>query len=302
MIYMADEKLKNTNLNYIKNKFLAYFIAARIPTILVTIAFFLLGEWYAINNILLNKTILMIVFFILVEFVLGLTNFAFDKKIDIFSRKQTMWVHNYISFKEMIISSFIFSIVAILILWYYFDLTILFIGIILILLSIFYSLPPIRLKTKPPLDNISNMFFIGTLPFILGWISTLQQLDFNAIFYGLIFGIPVIAHYLILSTQDIKTDKEFGIKTTSVLLGHRWSVNISVILWFFLIVISIFAFQLDISTISFIIVFPLLVLMCIKYQKTNDFYLRQKIINLLLTISTFIWIFFIYICLLYLNL
>jgi len=296
-----DKNQKYSNLIYIKRKFLAYLVAARIPTIIITIAFFLLGEWYAIKNILINQAILMIIFLILVQFILGLTNFTFDKKIDIFARKHTIWVFKYISSKEMLISSLIFSLIGLSILWYYFDLVVLLTGVILIIITVFYSLPPIRFKTKPPMDSISNMLFMGSLPFILGWLSTGVKLNYDTIVFGLIMGIPVIAHYLILSCQDIKTDEEFGIKTSSVMLGYNWSINISLFLWIVLIVISIFTFRFDISTISFLIVLPILTLMWIKYRITNDYKLRQKNINFLLTISTLLWLSFIYLYLLFLT-
>ncbi len=162
-----DKKIKNPRLNYLKRKFFAYLVASRSPTIVVSIAFLLLGEWWAIKDLLLHPTLIMMFFIILTEFISGFTNFAFDKKLDIFARKHTVWVFKYISAKEMLVASIICSFIGLSILWYYFNFTTFITGLILVVITVFYSAPPIRFKTKPLLDMISNMLIFGSLPFIL---------------------------------------------------------------------------------------------------------------------------------------
>ena len=75
----ADKNIKNLRLNYVKRKIVAYLFASRIPTIPITISFFLLGEWWAIKEFLLYPTLIMMFFLILAEFISGFTNFLFDK-------------------------------------------------------------------------------------------------------------------------------------------------------------------------------------------------------------------------------
>lgn len=283
------EDQKISSLNYLKRKFLAYLVASRSPTIIITVAFLLLGEWLAVKSILLYPTIIMILFLILVEFINGFTNFTFDKTIDIFARKHTIWVFKYISTKEMLAVSALFSIIGLIILWYYFTILITLTGAILIILTILYAAPPIRLKTKPPLDIITNMLILGSLQFILGGMITGLKININFIILALIVGISVVVNNLLISWQDIKTDQELGIKTSCVVLGYNWTIATGIILWVIMIFLSYYYVQLDITTISFLIVLPVLTILWIRHKKLVDYSLRQKNVNLFLSIATTLW-------------
>jgi len=289
-----NRNYKNNIPFYIKRKFLAYLVVSRSPTALITIAFLLLGEWYAIRQILFHETILMIIFLILAEFVSGLTNSFFDKKLDIFARKDTLWVFKYISPKEMLLTATICSIVGLFILWYYFNFTIFIMGLILIIILFIYSAPPIRLKTKAPMDVITNMLSYGSIPFILGWLITGNNFSLNVLVSGIIVGISAVSYNLIISWCDIKTDAKFGIKTTFVRLNYDWTINVSIILWIILLIFSTIIFYFDITTISFIIVFPVLIILWLEYLNKKDYNIRLKIINFYLWVSWSLWLCFIY--------
>ena len=291
-----DKDIKSPRLTYLKRKFLAYLVASRIPTVPIIISFFLLGEWWAIKDILFYPTIIMMLFLILIEFVSGFTNFLFDKKIDIFARKYTVWIFKYISDKEMLAASFICSFIGLFILWYYFYYTTFIIGLILVAVTFFYSAPPVRFKTKPLVDMLSNMFIFGSIPFILGWLTSGTKLSLNVLLISLIMGIPVISYTLIISWCDIKTDSEFGIKTTSVILGYNWTINLAIILWILLLFLCFFTFYLDLITFSFLAVFPILIILWIRHIniKIKDMGLRQKNIYLFLPISTKLWPLFVF--------
>jgi 4-hydroxybenzoate polyprenyltransferase len=85
------------------------------------------------------------------------------------------------------------------------------------LLAIQYSAPPLRFKTKPLLDSVSNGLYIlpaviaytavagelpPTLAIVAGWLWTMGMHTFSAI-------------------PDIEPDREAGIKTTATVLGKR---------------------------------------------------------------------------------
>ena len=88
--------------------------------------------------------------------------------------------------------------------------------------SVLYSVPPVRLKTRPPFDAIINgigVFFIfstgvaiagGGLPDVISgayW--------FSAIGAGF---------HILLAAPDIDADRKAGLKTTAMYLGRRGSV------------------------------------------------------------------------------
>lgn len=286
-------------LTHIKKKILAYLVASRFVNILNMIAFMFLGIWYAVGYFPVYSTLILIFFIAMVQFT-HLTNMVFDKKLDIFARKHTIWVFKYISSEEMSLMSVLSFFIGIFVLLFI-NISVFLFGFILMALTVLYSLPPIRFKTKPPMDSISNMLILGTFPFFVGWLSTDTLFDLNALIYGLVFGLPVITYYLIISWQDIKTDKEFGIKTTCTALGYDLTIYASLIIWFVLILLSLYLFYIDVSTISFIIVFPILIYMLIKYNKQSEYKKREININFSLFLSDFIWINFIYLSLSYLS-
>ena len=96
-----------------------------------------------------------------------------------------------------------------------------------IVLSIFYSAPPLRFKAKPFIDSFSNVLYIlpgvalyttltGTHPvplaIISGWAWTAAMHLFSAI-------------------PDIEPDKKAGLRTTAIVLGQRESLLFCSFLW-----------------------------------------------------------------------
>jgi 4-hydroxybenzoate polyprenyltransferase len=94
-------------------------------------------------------------------------------------------------------------------------------------LSIEYSAPPLRFKTKPLLDSVSNGLYIlpavvaftavaGELPpttaIVAGWLWTMGMHTFSAI-------------------PDIEPDREAGIRTTATVLGKKRTYGYCALCW-----------------------------------------------------------------------
>jgi 4-hydroxybenzoate polyprenyltransferase len=92
-----------------------------------------------------------------------------------------------------------------------------------------YSAPPLRLKTTPVLDSVSNGLYImpaigafgavaGALPPVeavaSGWVWTMAMHTFSAI-------------------PDIEPDREAGIETTATVLGGGWALTYCSWCWLF---------------------------------------------------------------------
>jgi 4-hydroxybenzoate polyprenyltransferase len=90
-----------------------------------------------------------------------------------------------------------------------------------------YSAPPIRLKTRPLLDSVSNGLYVlpgaaayvtlaGTQPPVLailgGWLWTMAMHTFSAI-------------------PDIEPDRRAEIRTTATVLGHRYARGYCGLVW-----------------------------------------------------------------------
>ena len=99
-----------------------------------------------------------------------------------------------------------------------------------------YSAPPIRLKTKPPLDSLSNGLYVlpgaaayaalsgaepPTLALLGGWCWAMAMHTFSAV-------------------PDIESDRLGGIRTTATVLGRRGAIGYCVACW--LLAVGLFAF------------------------------------------------------------
>lgn len=100
--------------------------------------------------------------------------------------------------------------------------------LIFIFLSVFYSLPPLRFKTKVFLDFISNALYI--LPGIIGFYEASSRLP-NSLFVlvGLLWAF---AMHLFSAVVDIKADREAHITTSATFLGFYKSLILCFVFWF----------------------------------------------------------------------
>lgn len=87
--------------------------------------------------------------------------------------------------------------------------------------SVLYSVPPVRLKSRPPLDSITNG--VGTF-FIFSTGVAIAGGSFNDVISGAYWFSAVAAGFhVLLAAPDIKADREAGLKTTAMYLGWRGS-------------------------------------------------------------------------------
>ncbi|MFN4181365.1 MAG: prenyltransferase, partial [Candidatus Paceibacteria bacterium] len=99
--------------------------------------------------------------------------------------------------------------------------------ILFIVLSLGYSLPPIRLKAKPFLDFLSNVLYV--LPGFIGFMIH-QDVSPNMWVY-LASAFWAFAMHLFSAIPDIEPDKKAGLLTTAVFLGHQKSLVLTLFLW-----------------------------------------------------------------------
>lgn len=88
-----------------------------------------------------------------------------------------------------------------------------------LVLSLVYSLPPIRLCARPFLDLLANAVGFGAIAFVLGYGSAVQEAVRLSLPYVLLVG----ATFLHTTILDEAGDRETGKITTSVLIGARAS-------------------------------------------------------------------------------
>lgn len=130
--------------------------------------------------------------------------------------------------------------------------------------SVLYSVPPVRLKTRPPFDSIINglgVFFIFSTGVAIAG-GGLSDVISGAYWFSAIGA----GFHVLLAAPDIEADREAGLKTTAMYLGWRGSVITAQ-----LIILTALVFeQWSILTRNFLIINLVgLSLMWKKWDKQN---------------------------------
>jgi 4-hydroxybenzoate polyprenyltransferase len=103
----------------------------------------------------------------------------------------------------------------------------LFLILIIMLITIFYSMPPVQLKKRLFISNISIAFARGELGFVAGW--CIFGDPFNPIpwLIGLIMCIYLVGAVTTKDFTDMKGDKKFGMRTLPVVFGKQKAIGVS---------------------------------------------------------------------------
>jgi decaprenyl-phosphate phosphoribosyltransferase len=102
-------------------------------------------------------------------------------------------------------------------------------GVVLLMLSIVYHIPPFRTKSRPYLDIITITLLYST-PFFIGY-SSINSIDLTGASFALLFGLLCGSTHPFQTAKDIEEDRKNGDITVSVLLGVKKSMLLSFILF-----------------------------------------------------------------------
>ena len=90
-----------------------------------------------------------------------------------------------------------------------------------------YSAPPLRLKTTPPLDSVSNGLYI--LPGVLAYVAVARSFPpALAVAGGWLW---TMAMHTFSAVPDIEPDRNAGIRTTATVLGERGALAYCAACW-----------------------------------------------------------------------
>lgn len=98
-----------------------------------------------------------------------------------------------------------------------------------LVLGIFYSIPPIKLKARPIADLFANSLGYGLVGFLLGWLTS-SRFSTHAVVRALPYVCAIGAVFVNTAIPDIAGDKKTGNVTTAVLLGRRMSNFLALVL------------------------------------------------------------------------
>jgi 4-hydroxybenzoate polyprenyltransferase len=89
----------------------------------------------------------------------------------------------------------------------------------LVLVAWAYSVPPVRLKERPPLDALSNGLGFFLLPFVMGYSLGADPLAMPLKYY--LLALSVCGIHALATAADYDADKAAGHRTLAVAYGRR---------------------------------------------------------------------------------
>lgn len=203
-----------------------YFFILRPLILIPVLDFFLIGNYIGSGkNNFTFKTLLGLTIYVLLMAGIYILNQITDIETDRLNKKLFILSDNFMPVSHAYIEMFLLWGISLFLSWY-FGLSFFLVMLGSLLLGIFYSLPPIKLKGKPFLDTLSNGFGYGMLNFIAGWLMQ-KDFEWQAFLIFLPYFFSICAVFINTTIVDIKGDRESGEITTSVLLGEKISYIIS---------------------------------------------------------------------------
>jgi len=91
--------------------------------------------------------------------------------------------------------------------------------IALLLVAWLYSVPPLRLKERPPLDSLANGFGYFLLPFTMGYSLNADPRAMPLKYY--LLALCVCGVHALATTADFDADRAAGHRTMAVMFGRR---------------------------------------------------------------------------------
>jgi 4-hydroxybenzoate polyprenyltransferase len=99
--------------------------------------------------------------------------------------------------------------------------------LIIMLITIFYSIPPLRFKQRFLVSNISIAVARGFLGFIAAWTIFGDPMNPTPWAIGLLFAIYLMGAVTTKDFTDVKGDKKYGMNTLPIVMGMKGSILFS---------------------------------------------------------------------------
>ncbi len=156
-----------------------------------------------------------------------------------------------------------------------------------IVMSIFYSAPPIRFKIHPFFDSASNILY--AIPAFLAYAQITNQFPSLNVFLSAFCWTA--AMHLFSAIPDIKPDKKAHITTTAVYLGENISLITCALLWSFTSLITL-TIPLLFPWSIFVLIYPLMPLFLLRNTSLLEYvYWRFPYITMVLGLILFFVLF-----------
>lgn len=163
-------------------------------------------------------------------FLYGINDY-YDADTDRFNPKKKVREHLLVPAERRIMQKIVIGAGLTYILVLTTSTSLMIVGLLLLLglLSYFYSAPPVRFKKRTFIDSASNILYV--LPAFIGFAQATNYLpSWRLMLSGALWAT---AMHLFSAVPDIESDREAGLETTAVYLGHNQSLLACSLLWSF---------------------------------------------------------------------
>jgi 4-hydroxybenzoate polyprenyltransferase len=155
----------------------------------------------------------------------------------------------------------------------------------LLFFSYFYSAPPLRLKTRPPLDSFSNglLYFLG--PALMG--GSFGVISFNGFLKLIFITICVMGLHAFSTLLDLQADKQAGDKTFGIVFGKRIAILFALLAFLTALLLGGFNHS-EINYLLFSCVLFFAITLFFPYQKLVTFFGRAFYLGGMITAILYI--------------
>ncbi len=225
-----------------RGSFIDYIILLR-PTLLVPVwSFLFLGYFWGAGLPYLGFTWALperfVLIFVSYTLLMGgayIVNQITDRETDRLNRKLFLIADGFIPVKNAVVYTVVIEVIS-LILALFSGKEFLIIWFFSFLLSVAYSIPPVKLKGKPIVDMLANATGYGILNFLAGWVSA-GKVGHEAILHAIPYVLSVGGVYMSTTIPDIEGDRKAREVTSGVFFGER----LTAVLAFLLILLALTA-------------------------------------------------------------
>jgi len=209
-----------------------------------------------LKNLFIPGLLLVILILINTYYINHIADYYLDKK----AGKRIRMFEYYT--KKGILNLIIFLSVIIFLIAFIFSNFFLCLSVFSMFGCVLYSVKPFHFKSRPPLDLLLHIVFYGVIACLFGVSASGENISFLNTMLGIGLGCSFGAGMILITSFDTYHDREFGIKTISIILGEKRCIYFS----FLMFCISIMIFLLLNSPLLWISLFslPFFLLLMVK--------------------------------------
>lgn len=226
-----------------------------------------IGAYTSLSNaVILNIDIVWwMIYFTLPAnlFVYGINDLA-DNDTDQFNEKKGTYEEKIsTSDRKILIISILLTNIPFLFLYFKLNTLSQVMLIVFFILNILYSLPPIRLKTRPFIDSISNGVICAAIGLFGYVILGGESISIAGLLAGGLWSMIMHAYSAI---PDIKADIQAGVSTVATILKEKGTLWFCT--FFYFVIIGIFLYMQ--LYVYILLVIPYLILMYMSFRKIKQ--------------------------------